>query len=163
MMALCDVYHSKALVSSVPDTEPLIMIVARDTQVLAQHEDALVDLCASPGTSDKQIEECVVQYITEGYNYQPDEIDVDIDDNNDNEIGCDDADTECMLDGMHLMWADDLPASSSQATATATATLGSTEQESAPQVKPWSNRSSGSGTYVRDPKTGEMRNIDQDP
>ena len=148
------VCHSKGLVASVPDTEPLTMTVARGTSVMAKHEDALVELCASPGTSDQEIEECVVDYIAQGYNYQPDEVEMDGD-----EMECDedDADTECLLDGMHLMWADDLPASSTSTT------LKSTDQESAPsKVKPWSSRSSGSGTYVLDPNTGEMRNIDQD-
>ena len=120
---------------------------------MAQHEDALVELCASPGTSDKEVEECVVQYIAEGYNYQPDETDQDGD-----EMECDeDDDTECLLDGMHLMWADDLPPPSTAKT------VESTDKEPATQeVKPWSSRSSGSGTYVRDPKTGEMTNIDLD-
>jgi hypothetical protein len=29
------------------------------------------------------------------------------------------------------------------------------------KVAPWASRSSGSGTYVRDPKTGKMVNIDE--
>jgi hypothetical protein len=146
--------HRKGLVASVPDTEPLTMSVARGTTVMAQHEQALVELCASPGVSDKQVEECVVEYIAEGYNYQPEEVD------NDEECDADDADTECMLDGMHLMWADDLPATTTNTNMTDSA---ASELKSAPKVKPWSSRSSGSGTYVRDPKTGEMRNIDLDP
>jgi hypothetical protein len=136
----------KGLVASVPDTEPLTMRVARGTQVMAQHEEALEDLCAGPSTSDKEVEECMLEYLTQGYNYQPD----------DDEMECDadDDDTECLLDALHSIWYDDLPPPET--------TLEITDQpdQAAKKVKPWSSRSSGSGTYVVDPETGKMRNID---
>ena len=34
-------------------------------------------------------------------------------------------------------------------------------KEEKKKVAPWSSRSSGSGTYVRNPKTGKMENIDE--
>jgi hypothetical protein len=120
-----------------------------------QHEEALVELCASPGSNDKEVEECVVTYIAQGYNYELDENDNDSDEME--ECDPDDADTECLLDNMHLMWDMDMPESSK-----ATDTTTTSDQKTTPDVKPWSSRSSGSGTYVRDPKTGEMRNIDLD-
>jgi hypothetical protein len=148
-------FHSKELVASVPDAELLTMSVARGTQVMDQHEEALVELCTSQGTNeDKEVEASVVTYIAQGYNYQPD------DNDNDEMEQCDadDADTKgIILDNMHLMWDMDLPSPSKTTDATKRS-----DQKTTPNVKPWSSRSSGSGTYVRDPKTGEMRNIDLD-
>ena len=68
---------------------------------------------------------------------------------------CDDDDLECMMDAMNSMWADELPPSKSS-------TSGIMDRPETPKqkAKPWSSRSSPSGTYVRDPKTGQMRNID---
>jgi hypothetical protein len=54
------------------------------------------------------------------------------------------------------MWDEDLPPQS-----TASESTDMSDEASAKKVKPWSSRSSGSGTYVRDPETGEMRNIDE--
>ena len=68
---------------------------------------------------------------------------------------CDDDDLECMMDAMNSMWADELPPSKAP-----TSGIMDRPETPAQKVKPWSSRSSPSGTYVRDPKTGQMRNID---
>jgi hypothetical protein len=136
------------LVAAVADEDPLTVLVARGSGVLERHETAVVDLCQSTGPDDKEVENCVVDYLTGGYE------DIEDDINND-ESYCneEDEDTECLLDNMMNMWADELP----PPTTTITDDQPETEKE---KVKPWSSRSSGSGTYVRDPVTGEMRNID---
>jgi hypothetical protein len=163
---------SKELVSAIPDEEPLTLIVARGTEVLANHETALVNLCSdNPGAQDdKAVEECVVAYLKDAYalddgnddNYNGMDINgMDINDDKDttrtaNSNDCSDSEMECMIDSMNAMWANDLPLSN-------TSTEGITnaaELPKAAKVKPWSSRSSPSGTYVRDPKTGQMRNID---
>jgi hypothetical protein len=123
------------------------LTIARGTDVLDKHEAALVYLCSSPGGSDKEVEGCIVDFIKEGYdlgsNYDED---VDMED-------CGDEDTDCLIDNMYNLWAEDLPPP--------TTPIGSEgEEESAEKIKPWSSRSSPSGTYVRDPATGEMKNID---
>jgi hypothetical protein len=139
--------HSKGLVGSVPAEDPLFLRIARGTGVLERHESAVVDLCQSTGVSDKEVEDCVVQFLKDGYDtvtgplgeerYGDDEL----------AMECySDIDAECMLDGMMNLWADDLPLPSTTS--------------GAKKAKPWSSRSSPSGTFVRDPVTGEMRNID---
>ena len=133
----------------------------RGTSVLADHESALVDLCSvTPGASDKQIEDCVVAYLkmeeTEDAAAEAAKLsggDMLVSDDDD-EL-CDDDDIECMMDAMNTMWADDLPPSKAS-----TSGIMDRPETPAQKVKPWSSRSSPSGTYVRDPKTGQMRNID---
>ena len=106
---------------------------------------ALVELCIIG--DDAQTAECITQI------YADDEIDMgDADIPECNE----DDDMECMLDSMWDVWSDVLPSS------------GANEEEEAieeepkkKKAQPWASRSSGSGTYVRDPKTGKMVNIDE--
>jgi hypothetical protein len=130
----------------------LTIQVARGTNVLERHESTIVELCNGAGADEKAVQECVVDFIAGGYDY---ENNAGENNNEDGETICgNDEDTECMIDGMMNLWADELPARST--------TTGITEQsvQKTAKPKPWSSRSSGSGTWVRDPKTGEMRNID---
>jgi hypothetical protein len=137
----------KSYVSSVPDDEPLTIKVARGTDVYEKHEEALVELCASPQTSDKETDECVLDFLKSGYVID------DTDDEESDEI-CDD-DSECLIDNLQNVWASDLPMPKT------TSGISDNPQDTTVQKpKPWSSRSSPSGTYVRDPVTGEMRNID---
>jgi hypothetical protein len=138
-------------VSSVPDEEPLTVQIVRGTNILERHETAIVDMCNMQGASEKEVENCVVDFLSGGY-------DLEEDDDNDDEadLSIDEDDSEDLLDGMMNLWAGEvlLPPTTS----------GITDQINgdtrAKKPKPWSSRSSGSGTWVRDPKTGEMRNID---
>ncbi|KAI2510188.1 hypothetical protein MHU86_4220 [Fragilaria crotonensis] len=50
-----------------PEGEALEFRIARGTQVLTQHESALVDLCANVGEDEKAIEECVLNFLTSAY------------------------------------------------------------------------------------------------
>jgi hypothetical protein len=147
LLVYCVLYYSKGLVAAVADEDPLTLLVARGSGVLERHETAVVDLCQQSGTDDKEVENCVVDYLTGGYE------DIEDDINNDESCNEEDPDAECLLDNMMNMWADELPPETS----------GILDDEPEPEkekVKPWSSRVSGSGTYVRDPATGEMRNID---
>ena len=72
---------------------------------------------------------------------------------------CDEDDgTECMLDSMWNAWMEDLPSS---VTEEGEDDSGVQKKEEKKKVAPWSSRSSPSGTYVRDPKTGKLVNIDE--
>lgn len=73
--------------------------------------------------------------------------------NNESSGACDDGDVDCMLDSMLDLWGEE---------------IGIKNEEAVEEVKtekkkpaPWSSRSSPSGTFVRDPKTGRMVNIDE--
>lgn len=117
--------------------------------MLERHETAIVDLCNLSGASEKEVENCVVDFLSGGYEIAEEEEEEDImDDVEDN--------SEDLIGDMYNLWANEVPLPPT--------TSGITDQvngdTSGKKPKPWSSRSSGSGTWVRDPKTGEMRNID---
>jgi hypothetical protein len=148
-------FFSKGLVGAVAEDEPLVLQIARGTGVLERHEAAVVDLCQTPGANDKEVQDCVVDFLAFGYDTTPDVLSEE-EAAADEECNPDDDEADCMIDSMLDMWADELPLPST--TSGITDSSGDNSQGSQP--KPWSSRSSGSGTYVRDPVTGEMRNID---
>ena len=138
----------KRLVSAVVQEDPLTIQVVRGTNVLERHESMIVDLCSVAGVGDKEVEDCVVDFLSGGYDYEDDAVESDSEE-------CEkDNDGECLIDDMMNLWADEIQAPST--------TTGITKESvtKASKPKPWSSRSSGSGTWVRDPKTGKMRNID---
>jgi hypothetical protein len=136
-------------VGSRPEDEPLQIRVARGTAVAEDHERALVDLCSNPGSSDQETEQCVIDFLVGGYTLLDDE----------EENVCDeDGDTECLVDNLYNMWAEDLAPTNGAAAASDQSTLD--QSPPVPKVKPWSSRVSPSGTFVRDPVTGKMKNID---
>merc|ERR1712137_1268487 len=49
------------------ENEILEFKIARGTQVMSEHESALVDLCASIGVDEQEIEDCVVNYLSSVY------------------------------------------------------------------------------------------------
>jgi hypothetical protein len=104
-------------------------------------------------TNDKEVQDCVVDFLAGGYDYDDAAV---VENKNDvDETECkEDEDAECLIDGMMNLWADELPPPS-----TTTGITADTVQKTS-KPKPWSSRSSPSGTWVRDPKTGKMRNID---
>ncbi len=149
----------KGLVSSRPEDEPLWIRVARGTDVMERHEIALVNLCTSPDSNQKEMEQCVLDFIASGYSLDDNNI------NNDGEIdpatlaSCSDTDTECLLDDLWSNWGEDpLPQPADFAVQEAASAAAAAAAKQKP--KPWSSRSSPSGTYVRDPRTGKVRNID---
>jgi len=141
-----DAEKIKRLVSAVAEKDPLQIQVARGTDVLERHESTIVDVCNGSGASEKEVQECVVDFISGGYDYSVEDVVAPECDEND--------DAECLIDDMMNLWAGELPPPST----TSGITAETVQKTSKP--KPWSNRSSPSGTWVRDPKTGKMRNID---
>jgi hypothetical protein len=152
------------LVSAVPVDETLQVQIVRGTDVLQRHESAIVDLCNMAGTNDKEMENCVVDFLAGGYDVGLDddddddssEITISSSSSSDGAFSLSEEDAESLIDNIMNLWSDELPLPPT--------TSGITDQvngdNSGKKPKPWSTRSSGSGTYVRDPKTGEMRNID---
>ena len=140
--------------ASVPDDSTLVLQVVRGSKVYQRHEAALVDLCETSGKSDKEVENCVVDFLSAGYadlatSTETPEEEVSVEEG--------EASSDDLIDNMMNLWAEELPADTSLS-GIADATNGG--DASAAKPKPWSSRSSPSGTYVRDPVTGEMRNID---
>lgn len=152
---------SKGLVACRNEDEPLVLRVVRGTSISDRHEEALVELCSNPGSSDSEVEQCLLDFLQAGY----------YDENTSPKNGFTAAkeieapllsfeeDADGLVDNLCNMWANDLPATSSAAGAAAVqpSERGNTPE---PKVKPWSSRSSPSGTWVRDPATGKMRNLD---
>ena len=140
----------RGLVAARPDDEPLVLRVARGTNVLEEHEQALVELCSDPTLDGKESEECIVSFLRDGYSLDTNgEVPVESD--------VDQMETEAEVDlvaNMYDMWNEDMGLNTPQ-----TNSDDSEEERPQPAAKPWSSRSSPSGTYVRDPKTGAMRNI----
>jgi len=165
----------KQLVAARPDAEPLQLRVARETAVLARHEAALAELCANPASDDDDAtEQCMLEYLQSGY-YNEQQEDEDAaaaaaaaaalslqqqdDDDNDDEICNPDEDEDCVLDDLHNLWAEDLPEPVKSVPSDSSFQDDDDSNNNNPAVKPWSSRASPSGTWVRDPTTGEMRNI----
>ena len=136
----------QSLVGGRQEDSPIIIRVARGSDVKERHELALVELCIVG--DDAMTADCITAiYSDEAIDMRNTEIP--------QQCGDEDDETECMLDSLWDTWSDGLT------------TTGSEEeevQEDKPKKKkaqPWASRSSGSGTYVRDPKTGKMVNIDE--
>lgn len=138
----------KGLVASRPEEEALELTVVRGTAVAEEHERVLVDLCTGQDEDEAAVEECVLDYLKGGY-ADPTTID--------DAIVVDDGD-EDLVQSLLQMWAQDLPPPPPPAAMEPTSPA--VPDPLKKKVKPWSSRSSPSGTYVRDPVTGEMKNID---
>lgn len=138
----------RSLVAGRPDEKPLIIRVARGSAVMQRHELALVELCITG--DDAATAECITSI------YEADD-DFYIAGDGDIAMQCEEDDgTECLLDSMWDTWSDDLPSVTN-----GEAVEEEVKIEKKKKVAPWSSRSSPSGTYVRDPKTGKMVNIDE--
>ena len=177
------------LIRARPNHEVLELKIARGTFILEQHEQALVELCTNPngddGISSSKIEECMLDYLKQAYNddnnnddkeesflssssfleqedkEQEDKEECIVSDN-------DDDDNDCILDNVLDLWNQDLdvldPTNRISKQSTETIMDGMDDnnnknKKSSSQIKPWSSRSSPSGTFVRDPKTGQMKNV----
>jgi hypothetical protein len=138
------------MVASRPEDEPLVLQVARGTDVLDEHEKVVIEICSN-GSTDKEIEQCVIDYLSLGDKFEEEpEVKSDSDENetaSDDEID--------PLDNVFNMWAEDLPGAPNSQTPEKLPS-----EQAAATVKPWSSRSSPSGTFVRDPVTGKMNNVD---
>ena len=136
--------RSRSLVSGRPEESPLVVRVVRGSDVMERHTLALVELCIVG--DDAMTDECITSIYT---------ADDDAGLYEDIPAPCEEDDgTECMLDSMWNDWSEGLVPTAEEPV------------EEVPVVKkkkvaPWSSRSSPSGTYVRDPKTGKLVNIDE--
>lgn len=153
------------------EDQPLTIRVARGTSVMNDHERVLVDLCSDPTLDGKDADECIVSFLKQGYELDGDD-DANLEYGDGLEMdtvngilnsadmgsfsGSTQTDEQDLVADMHTMWAEDidLPVK------LPTDSVLPGKEEVASKPKPWSSRSSPSGTFVRDPKTGEMRNID---
>jgi len=130
----------------------LVIKVVRNTNVQTVHEKALVDLCILPEgeAKDSNLSKCIEAL------YGP-EFEID---NVEGPKACEDTDTECMLDTMLESWESEVNEVMGIMEAEEKKNpLIKTEKES----KGWSWSKGGgsrSGTYVLDPKTRKMVNID---
>jgi len=148
------------MVSSRPADEPLKLQIARGTTVMDEHEEAVIELCANE-SSDQEVEQCIIGYLSmdleeakelTGKNNKSNQR------NEDEEEECDPNvdDADCLVDNLMGLWAGDLPTP-----VPSTSTMDDSDSSDLSATgKPWSSRSSPSGTFVRDPVTGEMKNID---
>jgi len=144
----------RSLVSGRYPEDPLNIRIIRGTNILARHESQLVSLCTIAEGSDAELEECVDIIMTSDSLSSIEE--------NDFTIECDE-EGECMVDTLYQSWGNEFMENiSSPSSANANSQSSEMEIEASKQKKiarPWASRSSGSGTYVRDPTTGKMKNI----
>jgi hypothetical protein len=163
------------MVGAVAKDETLVIQVARGTDVLERHEQAVVDICSISETGDKDVEDCVVNFLADGY-YEDiggsrsgsssstrskgdnDESTTGTVNSDESKDDIDNVDADELIDDMFNLWVaeDDLPV---PPTNSGIVDSNSGQQQNQ-KPKPWSSRSSPSGTFVRDPKTGQMKNID---
>ena len=145
--------NRRSLVAGKPEDDELTIKIIRNTDVMQQHESALVDLCIIPegqfSARDKNIETCIETMYKAGY---------EIDDTEGVQNSCEDEDVECMLDQMTDLWCDnDYDSESSSKKDESSAD--SKKENEVKKPAPWSSRSSPSGTWVR--VNGKMTNIDE--
>lgn len=146
------VFFSKGLVASRPENESLSLKLARGTTVVEDHEQAIVDLCGNEDQSESEAEQCVLDFLKSGYDYANDSDDS-METGDDVDAADNAAEEEDLVGNMYSMWNEDMPAASPKPEPIPAS-------EAASVVKPWSSRSSPSGTFIRDPTTGKMKNID---
>jgi hypothetical protein len=128
------------------------------------HERALVDLCSDPTLDGKETEECIVSFLKQGYETDDNNSEVELGEVKDFVNGADvkslngsnQVEEEDLVGNLLNMWAEDMDL---PVTKPAGSTVPANEEVAA-KPKPWSSRSSPSGTFIRDPRTGIMRNID---
>ena len=114
---------------------------------MTRHQLALAELCIVG--DDAETADCITSIFTA-------DNDLYMEDNIATEICDEDDGTECMLDSMWNVWTEGMPLAASESEDDAIE-----QNNKKKKVAPWSSRSSPSGTYVRDPKTGKMVNIDE--
>jgi hypothetical protein len=160
---------SRTLVASRSPDQPLVLQVLRGSSAWDDHERALTDLCSN--VDDEKVEQCIAAFMQDAYDddHNMENTSDDDDDSSVIAVGSSSSDdktttssgteeeaaaADTLIDSMYNMWAAELPTTPPPAPV-------DEETTSAPKIKPWSVRSSPSGTYVRDPVTGEMKNITQ--
>jgi len=146
-------FYSQSLVSGRYPEKPLSMRVLRGTKVLERHESYLVTLCTLPGGTDDDLNTCLDAIMEDNYES------LDLTTKKD----CTDEEGECMLDTMFGAWGDEMldsvPKTDAMSESQTQTELEIEKKKKDANSRPWASRSSPSGTFVRDPTTGEMKNI----
>jgi hypothetical protein len=146
-------------VASRSERDSLVLQVQRGTSAAADHDQALTDLCTNPDASNDQVEQCIAAFLQDGYDDDNRIDNVDqtassiVGNNDDNDNDDDTKASDGLIDAMYNFWAAELPE------AVPVPPTAEPVVEPKAKVKPWSVRSSPSGTYVLDPTTGKMKNI----
>lgn len=147
-----DLDHVKKLVSARPKDEPLEVKVVRGSNVMQLHESAIVDMCTTQSAEEKEMEDCMMTYFSSGYDMEEDGDDYE-----------QDATVAALLENMEDVWAEEMPESDIVLDELVDVEESKDPEEAAeplePKARPWSSRSSPSGTFVRNPQTGKMENI----
>jgi len=136
----------KTLISGKKSEDHLKLRVLRGTDIKRRHEESVMELCdvMDDDVESVYLNDCMQMIhgseTGELLNYNEDS-------------NCADTDMECMLDSMFGLWNDEMPL-------TEESNIKESEKEvTKPNSRPWASRSSPSGTYVRDPATGKLKNI----
>lgn len=127
-------------------SKALVIKVIRGSLVMNDHESAIVDLCTLP-ENELNVEQCIEALYQRDYEIKTSSV---IDEGP--TLQCNDSETECMLDMLFSTWNESYHEEDK-----ATSNI---KEEEKQKPAPWSSRSSPSGTFVRDPNTGKMINID---
>ncbi|KAL7553473.1 hypothetical protein ACHAWF_016780 [Thalassiosira exigua] len=134
----------RSLVAGRPEESPLTIRVARGSDVMDRHQMSLVELCIVG--DDAATDDCITSiYAADDDVYLAGDGDM---------AECEDDGTECMLDSIWSDWSEGLVDVVEEKEE-------EVKVEKKKKAQPWSSRSSPSGTYVRDPKTGKLVNIDE--
>ena len=150
----------KSLVSGRPHELPLTIRVARGTSCRDRHESALMKLCEEDQVANEKILSNTINSF-----FSQDYFDEEIE-NKVNECSVETDESDCMIDAMCALWGEEcevnIPANTESNSETSQKKAVDIDVEEAPKKKQSSyfSRSSPSGTYIRDPATGKMENVD---
>jgi hypothetical protein len=152
----------KSFIQCRSDELPFQLRVLRGTNALEEHEAALTELCSNPDLISTEADQCLLDFIQGGYNTEQEEEEV----LNTENVECTVNEDDCLIDDLHSLWASDLPVST-KATQSSNAidpkfTVPASTTTTNGSPKPWSSRASPSGTFVRDPTTGRMKNLNDE-
>lgn len=151
----------KALVAGTnyDDDDALIIKVARGSSIMKRHEEALMKLCEIDSSAeDKQFEGYISSFLEGGM--------IDSDEEDGSAVGkeCDLEDEECIMNVMCDLWGEECEVLGTKNHIAEKKKEMKKKEEAKEEEKPkrsgYFSRSSPSGTYTRDPKTGKLENVD---
>jgi len=156
----------KSLVSATDYNQNLVIKVARGTSVMERHEAALMKLCEIDSTAeDKQFDGYITSFLKGGM----DDNVYDTTNLSDETAAsqCDAEDEECIMNVMCDLWGEECEVlGTNHITAKEKEEKKQQQQQKKkeeaekPAKSSYFSRSSPSGTFIRDPKTGKLENVD---
>merc|ERR1719223_1709169 len=144
----------KSLVSATDYNQNLIIKVARGTSVMERHEAALMKLCEIDSTAeDKQFDGYITSFLKGGMDDfdATDTTNLADDETTQTASRCDVEDEECIMNVMCDLWGEEC-----EVLGTNHITAKEKEEAEKPAKSSYFSRSSPSGTFIRDPKTGKL-------